>query len=192
MDFHRLRYLIIGDVLLIYSLFLLPTSAAAGVFELSAGYSYSLNYYSESDYEWKVSYSSSLGYHLTDKTEVEVEFQDTTDTTSIAGFQDTTFHDQMYSVDWVQSLTGKDFFIQPFFKLGVGELNRTATGSYGFGVAAPPAIEDDLSAILGAGFRLFFTRTFGLRADATTYLTNGAIWSWQQNFSIQTGLSIYF
>ena len=168
-----------------------PTTARAGVFEVSFGFSFSQSNYSDSNYNWNRKWGASVGYHLSELSEIEFSFEDITDRTKIATFEDTTFHDKVYGVNWVQSLVGKSFPIQPYFKIGVGQLNREANGNYQFGFS-PPAIVDSITGILGAGLRISIMHGFGLRAEANTYLTGGSIRTWQDNISCTFGGSLYF
>src|SRR5579885_519916 len=164
----------LGTLLLAAGIILLPGTLYAGVFELSAGFSYNHSNFSDTDYEWSRRWGASFGYHFNENSEIELSFQDVYDRTMISGFEDTTFHDQIYSVDWVQSFAAKDSWFEPYVKVGIGELNRDASGSYSGGLV-PPAVLDEVTGILGAGLKLHITKGFGLRFEATTYLTNGML-----------------
>ncbi len=166
--------------------------AGDGVFEVSAGIAYSRSNYTGDNFSWSKRIGASFGYHLSQFSEIELAFQDVYTVTQIAGFENTTFHDQVYSINWVQSLLPKSFAIQPYVKLGVGQLNRDATGTYGFGVASPPTLVDSVTAILGAGLRIYITRTFAIRAEAASYLTGGSISTWKDNVATTVGLSYLF
>jgi hypothetical protein len=175
-------------------LFLIPCQAMAdgGIFEISAGISYSRSNYANSNYSWNKRIGASFGYHLSQFSEIELAFQDVYSVTVISGFENTTFHDQVYSLNWVQSLLPKSFALQPYVKIGVGQLNREASGTYGMGLASPPAIVDSVTAIIGAGLRIYLTRTFAIRAEASSYLTGGAISTWRDNVATNIGLSYLF
>ena len=174
-----------------FNLSVFSRQAQAGSFEASAGFSFNRSRYSDDSYSWSRRWGSSLGYHFSDRTELEVAFQDIVDRTKIVGFEDTTFHDTIFSVNWVQGLVGKDWAVQPYVKVGVGQLNREATGSYANGVS-PPTIVDSLTGILGAGARIYITRTFAIRTEVSSYLEGGKIKTWQQNIGVTAGLSYYF
>lgn len=169
----------------------LPSLTQAGVFELSAGFNYTASNYGDSNYSWTRRWGSSVGYHFSELSEIEFAYQDVVERVRITGYQDTTFHDQIYSADWVQAVVGKSFPIQPYFKLGLGQLNRNAEGNYGFG-SSPPAILDSFTVVAGAGLRIYLTKEFGLRGEATTYLIGGSIATWQDNVSVTFGASVYF
>ncbi len=166
--------------------------AIAGSIELSAGFSYSRSNFNDQDYSWTRRLGGSIGFNLSEQTQIELSFQDIVDRTKIEFFEDTVFHDRIYSANWVQALTGRSTPIQPYFKLGIGQLNRDATGVYQGGLTRPPTQVDSLTGILGAGMRVFFTRQLALRVEGTSYLTGGNIGSWRENFSVNFGLSFVF
>lgn len=169
----------------------IPSIAHAGYFEISGGFYFTKSTYSDTDFNWVRRYGANAGYHFWDMSEIEFTYQDVTDRTVLTGFEDTTFHDQIYGIDWNQALTPKSFPVQPYVKLGVGELNRTASGSYSGG-AAPPAVLDQATMILGAGIRVYLTKNFGLRAEAISYITAGGLATYKQNVSTTIGVSIYY
>lgn len=171
-----------------------PREASAGYFELSGGFSYSASSYGRpGDFEWIRRFNFSLGYHFTERTEIEISFQDAVDRTSIQGYQDTTFHDQTYTAAWVQSFLGKDSFIDPYFKLGMGQLNHTARGTYSFfGTVSADAEVDSLTEVIGIGVRFNITKRFGLRLEGDTYITDFKISTWQNNAYFMAGFSFYF
>lgn len=166
-------------------------NSEAGVFEISGSFSYYRSNFSPIDYTWKRRLGFSFGYYFTETSEVQVSLQDVFDKTFVTGAQDTEFHDQIYSLDWVQSFVGRDAVVQPYVKLGFGQLNRTATGTYANG-GQPPAIYDALTIVMGAGIKLYVTKSFGIKGEATTYLSGGNIRTWQDNLSFSIGTSVYF
>ncbi|MCM2323644.1 MAG: outer membrane beta-barrel protein [Oligoflexia bacterium] len=168
---------------------LTPDRAAAG-FEVSTGFSFNRSNYSDNNYSWTRRWGATLGYHFSDRSGIELTMQDVVDRTFIGGYEDTTFHDRIYSVDWYQALAGKNAPIQPFFKIGVGQLNRDASGSYAFG-GTPPLQVDQLTGVLGAGLRIYLTRTIGLKSEATSYLSGGRLSTWKDNIGFTLGISIY-
>jgi hypothetical protein len=170
---------------------LLPWKAAAGVIEASSGFSYNKTTYGDSSYTWTRRWSASLAYYFTEISSIELAYQDAYSRNKILGIEDTTFHDKIYSVNWVQHLTPRDFPVQPYFKLGIGQLNRDSTGNYATG-GTPPQREDSVTGILGAGLKIYITKGFGLRGEGTTYLTGGRISTWRDNISATAGISFYF
>jgi hypothetical protein len=169
----------------------LPDRAAAAKIEISFGFAFSHTNYSEENYSWNRRWGLGAGYNFTDYTQIEFAFQDVIDRTKITGYEDTTFHDQIYSVNWVQSFTGKNYFVQPYVKLGIGQLNREANGNYAGG-AAPPARVDSITAVMGAGLKIYLTKNLGLRGEATSYLTGARLGTWKDNYAITTGISLFF
>lgn len=165
--------------------------AVAGLIEVSAGLSFSQNMYSDVDYNWSRRWGASLGYYVSDITEFELSFQDNVDRTVMAPYQDTTFHDQVVGLNVIQYLAGKNFAVQPYVKLGIGQLNREASGTDVLG-GTPPTVYDSVTGIIGAGLKIYLTKTFGIRGEATSYLIGGNISTWKQNNAVTLGVSIYF
>ena len=177
----------------LFALYLLFVNKAyAGNFEFSLGGSFERSLYSEVSYSWTRTYGASLSYHFTAFSGIELSYQNSVERTEIEGYQDTTFTDKVYSASWVQSLTGRNTPIQPYFKLGVGQLNRDATGSYFDGLVVPATRTDSITGILAAGIRVFFTRGTAFRAEANSYLTNFSASSLGDNFKVNLGFSVYF
>lgn len=170
---------------------LVTAPVLAGTMELSFGFNYNRTNYSEGNYSWNRRLGASVAYHFTATSGIEWSYAMVVDRTKIEGLQDTTFNDQVYSLNWVQSLTGSQTIFQPYFKAGIGQLNRDASGTYAGGVSPPPFL-DALSAVLSTGFRLYFTKAFALRIEATTYLQNADFSKWKDNLGLTAGTSIYF
>ena len=170
---------------------LVPWKAAAGVFELSAGFNYNRRNYAEGSFTLLRRYGGSFGYRFTERSGIEFGFQDAVDHTLIEGYQDLTTHDRVYSISWVQELLGKESAFQPYFKVGVGQLNRDTSGAYANG-ASPALVVDSLTGVLGAGARIMITRTFAIRSEVTTYLTGGAISTWKDDVAFSIGFSFIF
>lgn len=171
----------------------LPKQAVAGYFEISAGASFNRSNYGEGSYEWNRRWTGSFGYHFSERTEIELSFSDSVTRTNIPGYQNTTFHDETYSASWIQSFFGKEALLDPYFKLGIGQLNRVATGTYdSYGGTTADSQTGSLTEIVGVGLRIRLTKRFGIRAEADTYITEFKLSSWQDNVYITTGLSFYF
>jgi len=182
---------IIGLVFFVCLLAFTPKQAAAGAVEFSFGFSFNKSNYSGSSYSWTRRWGTSIGYYFGPTSQIELAYQDVTDRSKIVGYEDTTFHDKIYSVNLVQELMPKKFPVQPYVKAGVGQLNRSATGMYAWG-ASPPLKVDSITGVLGAGLRIYITRTFGIRSEATTYLAGGAINKWKDNVGFTVGASFFF
>jgi hypothetical protein len=184
------RKYLIPTLATILATWLMPYRAAAGTFELSLGGNYRKSNYTDGNYSWTRTYGASFGYHFSEKSGIEFSYQDIVDRTRIEGYEDTTFHDEIYSASWIQELFDNKTAFQPYFKLGVGQLNREATGSYAGG-GAPPKTVDQVTGVVGAGLRLYILRRLALRLEATSYLSGGAIGTWKDNISAQFGFSLY-
>lgn len=168
----------------------LPAQGIAGTFEVSLGFSFNQSNYSGSNYSWTRRWSASVGYYFTERSGIEISFQDVVDRTKIDGYGDTTFHDRVYSANWVQAITGKTSPLQPYFKVGLGQLDREATGSYINGSPNPLVLS--LTGVVAVGLRIYVTRSFALRVEGTSYLTGGDISTWQDNVGLNFGSSFYF
>lgn len=132
-----------------------------------------------------------MGYYLMELTELEFSAADIFNRTVIPSEQDIAVHDQLYSLNLVQALLPKSWGFQPYVKVGLGQLIRELSGNYADGTSLE-SISGSLSGILGAGLRLYVSRDFSIRSEATTYLTAAAISSWQDNLAFSVGLSYYF
>lgn len=165
--------------------------AHAGVFEIGMGFSFNKSEYAADDYTWARRWSASVGYHFTETSGIEVSYQMVTTRTYIATYQDTTFNDQVYSLNWVQSILPQKTVFQPFFKIGVGQLNRDASGTYAGG-SRPPFQIDSLTGILALGFKLYALKNVAFRVEGNTYLVGGSLATWQNNLGLVIGGSFYF
>lgn len=165
--------------------------AAAGNVEISSGLSYTRSSYGGGSYSWTRRWGSSVGYEFSDRSEIEFAYQDVVDRTRIEGYEDTTFHDEVYSFNWVQNLLGRNSPIQPYVKAGIGQLNREASGTYAGG-SAPAKRVDSLTGVLGGGARIYLTRSFAIRAEVTSYLEGGSIRTWKDNVGATLGGSFSF
>jgi hypothetical protein len=165
--------------------------ALAGYFETSFGFMFYRTNYSEESFNSTQRWTASISYRFFGSSGLELALQDSTEKTYIEGFQDTEFRDRVYSLNWIQAILPKGFLFQPFFKVGLGQLNRDAKGTYGNG-SSPPARYDTLTAVGGLGTRIHLTQRFGLRAEANTYLAEADIGNWGDNVSFTVGGSFYF
>ncbi|MFN7685079.1 MAG: hypothetical protein ACK5QT_06670 [Oligoflexia bacterium] len=156
--------------------------------ELSGGFSFNRTNYSEGNFSWTRRAGGSIGYRLSLLSSIEFSIQEVVDRTRIIGFEDTVFTDNIYSINWVQNLFTLAA-IQPYFKVGAGQLNRSATGTYANG-SNPNPVTDSLTAVLGLGTRVFVTRGFAIRAELMSYLTGGNIGTYRDNVGMNIGLSL--
>lgn len=174
-------------------LFLLvgASSAHAGFYELSSGFSYSKTNYSAGSYTKSSRYGLSGGYNFNEFSSIEFSYQNIHTQNHITNTEDSTYKDQIYSINWAQNLMPKDYRVVPFIRLGAGQLNRSAKITDVLG-REQQISQDTLTLLLGGGMRISFTKYFGLRIEGTSYLTNGKLRSWKDNYATQIGLSIYF
>ncbi len=162
--------------------------AKASNFELSGGFSFNRTNYSEGNFSWTRRYGGTIGYRLSQVSTVEFSVQEMVDRTRITGYEDTVFTDNVYSINWVQNLFTLAA-VQPYFKVGAGQLNREATGSYANG-ASPNPRTDSITGVLGLGTRIYVTRSFAIRTELTSYLTGGSIRTYRDNVGFTVGVSI--
>lgn len=167
----------------------LSGQAHAGGFEISLGGSFSKSTYTAGNYAWTRRLGGSIGYEFMDRSEIEYAFQDIVSRTLIQDYEDTTFHDQIFSLSWIQYLLGRNAPVQPYVKAGIGQLNREATGQYAGG-ASPARRVDAVTGVIGGGVRIYVTRTFAIRVEASSYLEGGQIATWRDNSAVTVGASI--
>jgi hypothetical protein len=177
--------------LFVFFLVIFPSVSDAGPLEISGNFSYSSSQYGgDNNYQWVRRYGASIGYEFLGTSEIELSLNDSVTRTKNDAVQDTTFHDRVYSVNWVQMFAHRGSVFQPFVKAGIGQLNREAEGSYAGGVN-PPSLYDSLTGVLGAGFKVHIFRSFAFRMEGVTYLTGGLLSTWQDNVSLSGGLSFF-
>ncbi len=172
--------------------FLSGSSAVAGVFELGGSYSWNRSNYNAGSFNKVRSYGLSLGYYFTQDSELQFSYNDSRTDTFVPGVQDTSYHDRVYSLNLLYYLLDEKGSFRPYFRIGVGQLNRDATGSYPASGFSAPGRLDQVSVIGGVGFKLKLTSQIALKAEATSFLTGGAIGSWQDNLSYSIGGAVYF
>ncbi|MEN9722428.1 MAG: hypothetical protein RJB38_414 [Pseudomonadota bacterium] len=178
-------------LLLLSVVFLIPQPVArAELFEASLGFSFTRQNFSAGNFSWNRRWGGSLGLKFSPVSSIELSFQDVVDRNKIIGYEDTQFRDRVYSVNWIQNLF-TFAWIQPYFKVGAGQLNREATGEYGNGTSPNPRT-DSITAVIGGGSRFYITRTFGIRAEVTSYLTGGSIRTYRDNVGFTVGGSFAF
>jgi len=168
--------------------------AHAGVFELSLGFSYSRSLLQEGDSTTMTSWGSALAYHFSNSSGLEFSFDDVTQKNIVAGVQDITVHDRIYSINWVQGILNQKSMFQPYFKVGVGQTNRDISGSITFsGTKIGVTSEvDEVTGIGSVGFRLYMTQRFSVKAEGTTRLLGGKLANWKDDIRGKVGISFYF
>jgi hypothetical protein len=184
----------IGLILSILTLSLLGSlekEAHAGVVEISGSAFYSQSSYGDSNFTWTRRWGVSVGYYFLALSEIEFSVQDIFYKTKLGNREENSFHDQVYSVDWVQSLASKNATVQPYFKVGIGQLNREAVWKSAAGTTGP-ILYDSVTGVAGAGFRVYVLKNFSLKVEASTYLMGGMVSTAKDNFSFTGGVSVYF
>ena len=167
------------------------SSALAGVFELGGAFGYQKSTYNAGSYNWVRTWSADLGYYFTEDSEVQFLYQDSVTKTFDPSVEDITYRDRVYSLNMLYYLFDDKAQMRPSIRMGLGQLNRDVTGSYVSG-AVPPGRMDQVTVILGAGFKAKITGSFSLKAEATTYMAGGNISTWKDNVILNVGGSFYF
>ncbi len=167
------------------------SEARAGFFEASIGGSYNRSNYDGGSQSSTRRMGGSLGYNFSDASTIEFSYQVSEEKNHLEGYQDAKYEDQVYSVNWVQNFATKQSTFQPYAKLGVGQLNREATVSLVSGQSQNTQILS-VTAVGGLGLRIYLTKAFALRFEGTSYLLGARIKTWNQNFGITAGGSLFF
>ncbi|MCM0605659.1 MAG: hypothetical protein KA715_06175 [Xanthomonadaceae bacterium] len=165
------------------------TRTLANPFEFTIEASYSRQQYDPTSFTWNRRWAASVGYTILNMSEIELSIQKIDSQTVYGTFQNVTYSDNVYSVDLVQSLLPRSYFFQPYARLGIGQLNRNASGTFANGTA-PPAILDSITGVIGLGTKIFLSRRFAIRFQAISYLSGGNISTWSQNISTNLGITV--
>ncbi len=175
----------------VFSLTSFSEKAIAGVFELGGAFAYNHNAYAGGSTTWMRSYSGTLGYYLTADSEVEFSYQDSSNEDFEPSVQDITYRDRVYSLNFLYHFADEASVFRPYARVGLGQLNRDMSGWYAGGYA-PGGRLDQVTVIAGLGFKVKLVGRLSLKAEATTYLSGGAISSFKDNCTINIGGSVYF
>ncbi|MBS1961743.1 MAG: outer membrane beta-barrel protein [Bdellovibrionales bacterium] len=184
------RRLLLGLGLFGVSAFAAP-AARADYWEFSSGFNYSKSTYSGGSYSWNRRLGASIGYNFSDSSTVEFAWQKSMERDHYEGFEDSTYDDQVTSLNFVWNLMGRDSKIQPYVKVGIGQLNRNAAISNTAGQSQFTTL-DQLTGVLGAGIKFRLTQTFSLRLEGTSYLSGAKISTWRDNFGATFGVALYY
>ncbi len=172
-------------------LVLLGNPAIAGVFEAGASFSSTRSVFNGNSYTSTQTWAASLGYYFTQDSEIEFTYQDGKTRNFVEGIQDVSFRDRVYSLNLNYHLASEEQDIRPYLRLGAGQLNRDASGSYANG-SSPPGRLDQLTIILGLGAKIRVTQRIGLRAEFVSYLIGGNLSTWKDNTQLSAGISVFF
>lgn len=163
----------------------------SGGVDLSGSVSYyRQNYGAGEGFAFNRRWSTGLSYRINDMSSIELYYAQSHSESHLTGIRDTIIEDQVYSLNWVQSLLGSDYRIVPYFKVGVGNLEREAQ-QYEDGVLTGEANFKSLSAVLGFGLLIRVVERISLRAEATSYIPEARIAEWQNNYSFNIGLTLH-
>lgn len=162
---------------------------AAG--EATVGFGYNRTQYGANSYSWDRRWYAAYAYQLTSMTLVELSYQEADRRTKIGNIEDITYHDQIISLSIMQYLFPRTFVFQPYVRGGIAQYNRDAEGYYSNG-DSPPSRKDQVMAVLGGGFKVFFTKEVSVRAEATSYLQGARISTWRDDIAFTVGLTYAF
>ncbi|MBN22403.1 MAG: hypothetical protein CL678_14060 [Bdellovibrionaceae bacterium] len=181
----------IGIVLLFESV-----SASAGIFEYSVGFSFYKSRFSEESFNWTRAWRTSVGYHFTDFSGIELSFQDLTNRTKVFNSEDIMTHDLVYSLNWIQQFVPSDWIFRPYGKLGLGQTNRQVEGTViDSGTSQSIAFRQKINAVtivMSLGFKLFLLKNIAIRNEFSSQLVKGSIRNWDDNINFTIGASVYF
>lgn len=167
-------------------------SAQAGVYEVGGSFSWNRSNYNAGSYTWTKSFGFSFGYYFTQDSEVQFSYSDSTTKTFVESVQDTSYRDRVYSINFVYHFFDEQSTFRPYVRMGVGQLNRDATGTYSAAGYYAPGRLDAVSVIGGLGFKYKVTERIAVKAEGTSYLTGGSIGSWADNVTLNFGGAFYF
>ena len=186
--FYRNRFLV---GLLALGALLSGSEARAGYLEFSLGFNYSRSEYANESFSYNRRLGGSVGYNFDDSSMVEFGYQNSFERNHYEGFEDSTYRDQVYSVNFVYNILGRSSVIQPYVKLGVGQLNRDSSIYDSQGRSQIQHL-DQVTGVIGAGLKLKLTTTLGVRIEGTSYLAGAKLGTWQDNFGATFGISYYY
>ena len=174
---------------------LMPSAQGAELWGIDLSFSGS---YSRQDYGLNQGFSfyrrwsAGISYQINEVNSIELYYAQNYSESHLTGYQDTSIQDQVYSIDWVQSLWNSEDRVVPYVKIGVGNLQRRAvTIDAETNTTAGDIQYNTLSGILGIGLLIRAHERLSLRAEATTYLPGARISQWKDNYSLNVGVTVH-
>lgn len=164
-------------------------SYAAG--EATLGFGYNRTRYGPDSYSWDRRWYAAYAYQLFPLTLIELSYQVADRRTKVQNIEDISYHDEILSLSVLQYLMPRAYIFQPYVRGGIAQFNRDAEGYYSNG-QSPPERKDQVMAVLGAGFKIFFTKEISGRAEATSYLQGARISTWRDDLAFTVGLTYAF
>ncbi len=180
----------------------IPRAANAAVVEISGMVAYSRSRITDDYTSMQRRYTGSIDFKFTAVSAFELEYTDSlteeTFPTDLDGRlpkttqQNTSYHDTIYSFNWVQNLVSSKWIIQPYFVVGGGRLSRH------YSIALPEfGVTQTLSQNVttgtgGLGLRIFLTRNMAVKGELKTYVPNFQFAKWKDNEMLSAGLSWSF
>lgn len=170
---------------------LVAPSAEAGLWDLTAGFNYNRSEYEGGSFSSNRRLGGSIGYNFTDASTIELAYQRSFERNHYAGFEDSETTDQVFSLNMVWNLLSRESVLQPYLKVGVGQLIRKTDITLSTGQKRNPRLSE-ITGVFGAGFKIRLSQRFGLRVEGTSYLVKGKFDTWNKNFGATFGASLYF
>ncbi len=165
------------------------TCAFAQEVDVSANFSLSETKYSATSTSSVRRHGVSFGYNFFSRSEIEAAWIDATTETKWAAYESNTFHDTVLSLNLVQNFFSYAASFQPFVKCGIGSMVRQVSGVV-VGSALPDAGSSSLTGVLGVGFRFRAYGPLSFRFESVTYLTEGVLSTYKDNFGVSFGLGL--
>lgn len=177
-------------VLTVTTLFLWNNSRA-GTYEFSLGASYHKSTYSGGSFSSVRTLGGNVGYYFFNQSSLELSYQEMTNRDEFVGVQSSSYYDRILSLNWVQNFASRQSMFQPYLKGGVGQLNRDAKIVDALN-RTQRAETNTVTAVGGAGFRLYLTKDFAIRCEINSYLSGARIKTWNQNYAWTIGVSYLY
>lgn len=175
-------------------------TAFGGAIETSVMGSYARSRLSDGYNSVQRRYAGSMDFKFTQISAIQLEYSHTTTKisykTTLNGILSyytnyaVTYDDVVYSVNWIQNLVPAKYLIQPYFKVGVGRMNRTQKEEY-LGITDSVG-QKVITGVGGLGLRVFLTRSMALKGEFVSYMPDARISTWKENQMFSGGLSWVF
>jgi len=164
---------------------LVATPTRAGLFEFSLGFSFNRSLFDGGDFTWTRRIGITAAYRFTRLSGIEAGFQDVITRLSLSGSSVDRIKERIYSLNWVQSIFSQKASIQPFFKIGVGIINRN--------IEQPSAIvyDDVFTGVIGVGLRIFVLKNLAFRSEVTSFLEGFKFSTYKDTITGTVGLSLF-
>ncbi len=176
--------------------------ASAAVIEVSGMLAYSTSDFNDGYHSLQRRYTGQIDFKFTAVSALEFEYTDSTTkvsyNTDLGGLlknptrQASTYHDQIYSFNWVQNLVSSKWILQPYFVIGGGRMTRKHSVELPHFAYRAESTQNVTTGTGGLGLRLFLTKSMAIKAEAKTYVPSFQFSKWKENQMLSVGLSLAF